>query len=716
MKSRDGRSGRLSVMARGFVPARSGLFPLWASLAVALTACSPPASNGLPDAIRSSAHEPVAPRGGEAVSIVAKADSKVSQLTLETQVVEPGRYIAQSSRSFRTQWRTHAMVKEAGAGNGAGEVEFRAELPGTFQKHRHLVRYRFRGETADGTKFVHPDPEGTHPNLAYFVYDGIPSWRGAIEPGGREPARRDPVVFDSEALSRVQSYHLIAERRTIDKISGEERDHSREYRYTATLVVDGVAYDHIKLRARGGVWRFAVGKNMLKFNLLKGQRLKARDDYGRTYPVSWDKVNLRSCIQQGDYGYRGEQGMFEAVGFRLFQLAGVPAPNTHWIQLRVVTDAEESPADQYEGDYWGLYLAIEEVDGRFLKARDLPDGNVYKMEMGGGTISHQAEKGVSNGSDLAAFVRGYARGRPSEAWWRGNLDLQNYYSYRAICECIHHYDIGDGKNYFYYRNPKTERWRVIPWDIDLTWADTMYGTGEEPFHRRALGNPALGREYLNRLRELRDLLYNPEETGRLIDECAAIVADPGGRPSPVGADRAKWDYHPRMLHGEKAGHGLFYQRAPGKDFAGMTQLMKDYVRWRGDWIDKRLLAGEAVPATPQISYIGPEGFPSDSDGLTFRASGFRGVNGFSAIQWRLAEIAPPTLDKGRPVAPGRYEITPTWESEVMERFAPEVVVPGSAILAGRKYRARVRMRDTEGSWSHWSAPVEFVAGSAKVPR
>ncbi len=642
------------------------------------------------------------------MTIVATADSKVAQLTLETQVVKPGRYIALSSRAFRTQWRTHEMSKEAGSGNGTSEIQFRARLPGTLQKHRHLVRYRFQGRTTDGTRFTYPNPDETRPNLAYFVYDGIPSWRGAIEPGSRNPDRRNPIVVDAEALGRVQSYHLIADGGTIDKIAGEERDHSREYRYTATLVANGTVFDHIKLRARGGVWRFAVGKNMWKFNLLKGQRLEARDDYGRAYPVSWDKVNLRSCIQQGDYGYRGEQGLFEAVGFRLFQLAGVPAPNTHWIQLRVITDVEESPANQYQGDYWGLYLAIEEVDGRFLKARKLPDGNVYKMEMGGGTVSHQAKDGVGDGSDLAAFVGGYRRGRPSEAWWRANLDLPGYYSYRAICECIHHYDIGDGKNYFYYLNPKTERWQVIPWDVDLTWADTMYGNGEEPFHRRALSDPTVRREYLNRLRELRDLLYNPEETGRLIDEYAAIIADPAGRPSPVDADRTKWDYHPRMRRGEKAGQGLFYQKATDKDFAGMARLMKDYVRRRGDWIDKRLLVDADVPATPEVTYTGPPGFPADA--LTFRASGFRGVNGFSAMQWRLAEIAPPTLDDGRPVAPGRYEITPAWESEVLDRFVPETVVPESSTAAGRKYRVRLRMRDSVGTWSHWSAPAEFLVG------
>jgi hypothetical protein len=44
-----------------------------------------------------------------------------------------------------------------------------------------------------------------------------------------------------------------------------------------------------------------------------------------------------------------------------------------------------------------------------------------------------------------------------------------------------------------------------------------------------------------------------------------------------------------------------------------------------------------------------------------------------------------------------------------------MTVPSSALKIGRTYRARVRMKDTTGRWSHWSAPVEFVAGEPTAP-
>ena len=47
----------------------------------------------------------------------------------------------------------------------------------------------------------------------------------------------------------------------------------------------------------------------------------------------------------------------------------------------------------------------------------------------------------------------------------------------------------------------------------------MYGNGAEPFKSpRARRDSAFTQEYRNRLREIRDLLYNTEQAGLLIDE------------------------------------------------------------------------------------------------------------------------------------------------------------------------------------------------------
>ena len=658
--------------------------------------------------LRQALHEPPAPRAGEAVRISVTALTGVTQVRLWYQLVDPGAYLEAKDAAFGTNW----IVQDMPPGQrDPATTRFTSPMPSALQRHRRLVRYRFTARTGDGSEISYPATNDVVPNFAYFVYDGVPAWAGAINPKSGDERLRAPLVFDTNAMRRVQSYILLAKGPSVTNLTWRDRATDKEYHYTGTLVADGVVYDHVRMRARGGMWRFSMAKNMWKFAFNKGHELRVRDDYGRPDPVPWSKLNLRACIQQGDYGCRGEQGLFETVGFRLFNLAAVPASLTHWLQLRIITGLEETPADQYRGDFWGLYLALEEVDGGFLRAHGLEDGNLFKMEDGAGTLSHAAEGAMTNRSDLFKFMAAYQGSALSEKRWRSLLDLPEYYSYRAICECIHHYDIGYGKNYYYYHDLESGRWQVIPYDIDLTWADHMFGNGEEPFNRPVLAQPKLRIEYQNRLREIRDLLYNPGEAGRLIEECAAVIADPAGAPAPAQADRAKWDYHPVMRTGEKAGQGMFYRISRTRDFAGMAQLMKDYVATRGKWIDTRLLNDAPIPATPEVAYAGPPGFPPA--GLTFRVSEYRGGSPFAAAQYRLAEIAPPVLEHGRPIAPGKYEITPAWTSGDLTNAVTEFVVPAKAVTAGVTYRVRARVRDTAGAWSHWSAPVEFVAESQK---
>src|SRR5690606_37363440 len=125
-------------------------------------------------------------------------------------------------------------------------------------------------------------------------------------------------------------------------------------------------------------------------------------------------------------------------------------------------------------DFQGLYMAIEQPDGRFLQEHNLPDGNFYKMEGGTGELNNQGPTQPTDKSDLNAFLT-YQNQPKTADWWRSNLDLDQYYSWRSIMEAIHDYDNHAGKNYFFFNNPETSRWSVINWDLDLTWTTTYNG-------------------------------------------------------------------------------------------------------------------------------------------------------------------------------------------------------------------------------------------------
>ncbi len=607
----------------------------------------------IPPHIRLVEHSPKQPKSGEVVTITAKVTDPngVIEVTLLYQLVEPGNYINIKDTTYQTNWDSIAMHDDGLDGDEqAGDDIYTVQLPVSLQVHRRLVRYRIRVMDSTLRFLIVPYSDDPQPNFVYFVYDGVPAWRGAIRPGD-SGSLGEVVEYGTDVMCSLPVYHLISRKSDVEACTwfdqiGWTSPEASIFKWYGTLVYDGKVYDHIRYRARGGVWRYAMGKNMWKFNFNRGHSFQARDDYGRKYSTKWDKLNFSACIQQGNYQHRGEQGMFEAVIFKMFNLMGVDAAKTNWLQFRIIDEADEYGPTQYEGDLWGLYMAMEQMDGRFLDEHNLPDGNLYRMNsQSGDELNNRGSTAATDWSDLGAFINGY-QSRPGELWWRENVNLDSYYGYRCVVEGAHHGDIGYGKNYSFYLNPETNLWSQLPWDVDLTWANNMYGDGEDPFRKqgRITQRPSLMVEQQNKLREFHDLLYNADQMYQLVDEYAAIIGDPDAPLTIVDVDRAMWDYNPVMtsfyVNSSKAGQGRFYQRASTKDFRGMVQIMKDYVvsndRAFNTYFDDAL-----IPATPVVSATCPPTYPINS--LTFETGPFsdpQGSHTFAAMKWRIAEVNP----------------------------------------------------------------------------
>ena len=688
-------------------------------------------TDNTPPHMRQVDHSPKQPQGGEDVTITAKVTDSdgVEYVVLFYQLVNPGSYIELNDPQYETNWVMAEMHDDGLDGDEeAGDDIFTVVLDGSIQTHRRLVRYRIYAWDYTGLETRAPyqyDYENEPvPNFAYFVYDGVPPWSGAARPG-----YTGVVQYSTDVLTRLPVYHLISKHQSVaDALympgAATGQYLGDLYKWYGTLIYDGEVYDHIRYRSRGGVWRYSMGKNMWKFDFNRGQSFQARDDYGREYDTNWDKLNFSACIQQGDYLHRGEHGMFEAASFLLFNLMGVEASKTNWVHFRVIDDAVEAGPSQYDGDFWGLYMTIEQMDGRFLDEHLLPDGNLYKIEDHQAGSNNQGPTAVTDYSDFTEFkTRGsdsygyYEDPNPTEQWWRTNVDIRRYYGYRCVVEGVHHGDIGYGKNWFFYLNPETNIWSMHPWDVDLTWANNMYGNGEEVFKNEGaiFSRSALLLEYRNRQREFHDLLYNSQQMNPLLDKLASFIDDPAGGPSMVDADRAMWDYNPIMTSGyvnpSKAGTGRFYQQAATKDFPGMVRIMKNYVT--GSRAFNTYSEDASAPYTPTISYDGEPGYPINT--LRFRTSSFsdpQGSGTFAALKWRIAEVTDEGSPSYDPTDRMKYEIQSVWESEEKTVFQADILIPAAAVEEGHAYRVRCKMKDTSGRWSHWSSPIQFVAGEA----
>ena len=684
-----------------------------------------------PPQIRQVEHSPRAPTSGVTVTVSCRVTDPdgVGNVKLEYQLVEPGSYIRATDPEFAANWVEVAMAP-------TGDGEYAAILPGALQVHRRLVRYRIVAEDTGGASVRLPLPSDPSLNFAYFTYDGAPAWSGADEPGATTS-----VTYSATIMNSLPTWHLVSRESDVLACQYNGAYNDKVYRFEGALVHNGEVYDHMHYRIRGSASTYRTGKNKWKLRFNRGRYFQRRDDYGKACKEKVRTLNWSGLTTPWVPANRGMSGLDEAFAFRLWKLAGVPAHNTSYFHLRVVDAArEQDPANQYEGDNWGLYLAIEQADRRFLDERGLPDGNVFNMHFGASSILNEAFGQPADRSDLFTFVgvssAGYNR-TPVQpvSWWESNVELDAYFSYRSVVEAVNHSDLRDQENQHLYHNPLTGKWTMIPWDCDLLYEefdrwgpDGVQNPSTLEQFRKCLTHDELNIRFQNRARELQDLLLNDDQGWILASEFTSLLAGiDGGRGWPE-LDRARWDHDPRSraVEGPSQGSGSFfenpfnYTRFPGKvrvlesaDFSGVEKWVQNFMVPPGfGGAQLEVLADNALIAqTPVVSYAGEIDFPANA--LAFQSSLFAagsGGAGFAAMEWRVGEVRNPTTTNYLAGKRWIYEVETVWSSGVLTAFESRITYP--LLKKGRTYRARVRHKDTSGRFSHWSAPVEFTVGEA----
>jgi hypothetical protein len=689
------------------------------------------AAENAPPWINEVVHTPAQPKAGEPIPIVTRVidPDGVKSVTLAYQIVEPGAYIRLKDEAYEKTWTELPMRDDGQQGDRrAGDGVFTAFLPAQVAVHRRLVRYRIIAEDSKGLRGRAPGAGDSVPNFALFIYNGVPAWTGSVQPG-----KAAPLTFPPAMLETLPTFHLIANAEDVERSQWDGGWNHRKC--TGTFVFDGVVYDHVSFHNRGRGSTYNTGKNKWGFKFPEGHELKMRDPSGRPLKQKWDSFAMNACASPWVPAHRGMAGLDEWFSARIFELAGVPASRNVPVHFRVIDRADEAPAkDQFGGDLWGLYMAIESTDGSFLDERKLADGSIYTGESG--EKEHQSPAQPADRSDYDRFMD-KSRGDQSEQWWRENLNLPAFYSFRAANRITGNVDLREGCNHYFYHAPDG-RWVPIPWDLDMMLLPKTHQSGRID-QERALQHEALRVEYGNRCRELLDLLLadaTPRggQVGQLVAEYAALIQPQGQARTWAELDMAMWNYHPRT--GDKGGFyrnpapddrfgGRWDRKLATADFAGMSRYVLEYASdarppntpWKLNDSDPRgygygYLRDDAndpkAPARPTITYVGAPAFACNA--LAFQTSAFQGQQGFAAVQWRIGQIAAPGVTGWVAGQPWRYEIEPLWTSAELTTFAPRVQIPGHLPRPGLTYRARVRVKDATGRWSRWSEAVTFVSG------
>ena len=680
-----------------------------------------------PPAISRVGHEPAQPKAGEPVKITAHISDPdgVGTVTLHVQAVDAGAYLRKSDPDFETRWQDVLMHDDGANGDAtAKDGVFTAVLPANLQTHRRLVRYRITASDGTGLGVRVPYPDDECPNFAYFVSNGIPTWTGAFQPG-----KTPPLTFTPEFQRTLPNYTLIANGEDVARSQWDgSYDHKR---MTGTLILDGDVFDHITFHNRGRGSTHVTGKNKWGFHFARAREFHATDPWGRRYPHTWNSFVMNACASPWVQVNRGMAGLDEAISFRCYQLAGVPAPNTHSTCFRVITSAAEQGATQFESDLWGLYLVIEDPDGAWLANHELPRGIV---------ATHESEKvhapsGLNeNPRELWQKFASGPQGK-TEPWWRANMDLPAYFGFHAINRLVSNVDVRPAANHYFYGRPEEAAWRwaPVPWDLDMMFIPRTHQPGYID-QARCLEVPAIRTEYRNRAREILDLLASDAspaggQIGQVIVEYARNIAPAGQLRTWAELDATLWNFHPRTQakgefyrnsYEQEMMGGKFRRTLSTPDFAGFCKYIADfctdsrpshrYAINDGNplgygWGYLNIEANDpAIPARPTITYKGAPDFPSRE--LIFQVSPFASAKGgakFASLQWRAGEIGTPAD------GPWRYEIEPHWISQEITEPKNEFHLPADACPPGRTFRVRARYKDATGRWSHWSEPIQFTA-------
>lgn len=234
------------------------------------------------------------------------------------------------------------------------------------------------------------------------------------------------------------------------------------------------------------------------------------DEVGLRFKGSWgslfwcadgtldcDKLNLKLDFHeyvdaQRFYGLKqvnlhamevDDSQMREHLAYRTWRAAGVPASRTGWARVRV------------NGDDLGLYLLVEQVDGRFTKDRWGGDGNLYKevwiTEEQGSTWKNALETNRSTGepdrmlafgaalaeADQDDFVAVLDEHSSSEALVRflAAMDLTGSFDSIAAFYCS--WSSCGNHNYFWYEGD--EDIVLLPWDMDRHYAVPVWLFGDD---------------------------------------------------------------------------------------------------------------------------------------------------------------------------------------------------------------------------------------------
>ncbi len=403
---------------------------------------------------------------------------------------------------------------------------------------------------------------------------------GALDAAGRpSPAQAQKAFYVGKPVSKakaVPSFELL-----IAPEAAASLERSKTTWVPGMLIFDGRVFDRVRLRHRG---HSSLGFPKRHFKLaFDGEKIE--DARKINLSASWaDKSFLR-----------------ETLAHTFFAKAGVAS-----------CEVKRFARLYINGQYHGLFYQIEQTGRDYLKrnGRD-PEGDLFKCYAGGrpspsGTYSGSDYQNKTSQDPHYDLLHGFLVSMDSligaelQAYIKKHVNAEDFAGYLAATAVVMNSD-HVGKNYFLYRDPKTDRWSMFPWDLDLTFGrnfecghpspllndklrwDNHILFGTQAYPKCDIGGNRLIEKFLS-IKENRILLY--KKVQQLLKDFTVAGVNRMVKPhyqalrAEVPLDRQRWSaYGPRNTW----------------DFDKQVQEIQSFVEKRSQFLLQGLRAAAASP-------------------------------------------------------------------------------------------------------------------------
>lgn len=305
-----------------------------------------------------------------------------------------------------------------------------------------------------------PRPSGSM--FLYTIRVTLPDGRVWQYPRSDEPSRYFGYhVHDPVRETAAMNHHLILPG-LANTTQSMVNDHLSCNTYKlGHFAAHGEVYPEVAVRFRGFTGCYLQKRHFkVRFN-------RGRDFQGRR------KLNLNSL-------WTDKALVREHLAWQFHKSIGAAWCETDFVRLLI------------NDDYYGFYMTLEHVDGRFLARNGLnPDGDIFKALMGPYDFNDPNcgwTEGIHNYEDpadfarywekennkngdfgnLADFVNALHASDDDEAFFHGFMDIESVILFQIGQVAIHNFD-SLTKNHFLYHDPDTGLWSYLPWDLDLSF-------------------------------------------------------------------------------------------------------------------------------------------------------------------------------------------------------------------------------------------------------